>query len=551
MMRTVSWPCLLLFTWVALCGATASAYQKPETASPVRIADAVCANCHREIFEKYLTTPMANASGPAVEKFETGTLNHKTSGAIYKLFVRDEQAMLSMQDSHDVEAAATERKLNSFLGSGHLGITYLYSVNGYLFESPVAYYSASQSFDMKPGLESITEVPPALPMQASCLRCHMSAVQQSDPGTINHYSELAFLHDGITCEACHGDTQQHIATSGKTAAVHPAKLDAERRDSICISCHLEGDISVEHLGRTALDYKPGALITDYLSYFVYEGKDATKRGVSEVEQLSRSMCKRASGDKMSCTSCHDPHYTPQPQERAAFYRGKCLACHNDAPFAASHHPENPDCTSCHMPRSGAENIPHVAWTDHRIQRVSGVGESIRNLTEDDTLVPVFSPHATKRDLALAYYSAVLEGNSAVEQKAYQVLKEIWPEILVDKEALNALGILSEKRGDYKQATEIFEQVLKIDLQDLTALSNLGTLRAKSGDLQGAIALWQPAFARNEDVVGLAKNLAQVQCMTGDTASARITLHKTLQYSPGLRDVQQLLAAIPSCTVARQ
>lgn len=132
-----------------------------------------------------------------------------------------------------------------------------------------------------------------------------------------------------------------------------------------------------------------------------------------------------------------------------------------------------------------------------------------------------------------------------------MLKEIRPEILGDKEALNALGILSEKRGDYKQATEIFEQVLKIDLQDLTALSNLGTLRAKSGDLQGAIALWHPAFARNEDIVGLAKNLAQVQCMCGDSASARMTLQKTLQYSPGLRDVQQLLAALPFCSVARQ
>ena len=122
------------------------------------------------------------------------------------------------------------------------------------------------------------------------------------------------------------------------------------------------------------DYKPGDLISDYLSFFVYEGKDATKRGVSEVEQLSMSMCKRTSGDKMSCTSCHDPHYTPAPQERAAFYRGKCLACHSDAAFAASHHPENPDCTSCHMPRSGAENIPHVAWTDHRIRRIPDAGE---------------------------------------------------------------------------------------------------------------------------------------------------------------------------------
>ena len=141
----------------------------------------------------------------------------------------------------------------------------------------------------------------------------------------------------------------------------------ELRDSVCISCHLEGDISVERAGHSALDFKAGDPISDYLAYFVYSGQGATKRGVSEVEQLSLSMCKRTSGDAMSCMSCHDPHYTPTgPQEQAAFYRKKCLACHTGATFATAHHAENPDCTSCHMPRTGAENIPHVAWTDHRI-----------------------------------------------------------------------------------------------------------------------------------------------------------------------------------------
>jgi predicted CXXCH cytochrome family protein len=517
----------------------------------VRNADAACANCHREIFEKYLPTPMANASGNATEKFQAGTLNHKASGVTYQLYLHDKQAMLGIHSSRDPHVDE-ERQLDYFLGSGHLGITYLYSVHGYLFESPVAYYSAPRSYDMKPGLESITELPPALPMQASCLRCHMSAVQRSDPATINRYGGPPFLHAGITCEACHGDTQRHVATGGRAPVINPAKLDPERRDSVCISCHLEGDISVERPYRSAIDYKPGDSISDYLSFFVYEGKDATRRGVSEVEQLSMSKCKRTSGDKMSCTSCHDPHYTPAPQERLAFYRGKCLTCHSDAAFSTSHHPENPDCTSCHMPRSGAENIPHVAWTDHRIRKVPGAAaDSIKDLGEGGTLTPIFSPSATNRDLALAYYNAVLEGNFALQQEAYQSLEEIRPEITGDKEALNALGIISEKRGDYKQATELFEQALKLDPQNLVAISNLGTLRAKSGDLQGAIALWRPAFERNEDVVGLAKNLAQVQCMTGDPSSARATLEKTLQYSPGLQDVQQMLAQLPSCSSVKK
>jgi Flp pilus assembly protein TadD len=112
-------------------------------------------------------------------------------------------------------------------------------------------------------------------------------------------------------------------------------------------------------------------------------------------------------------------------------------------------------------------------------------------------------------------------------------------------------MVSEKQGNYQQATNAFEQALKLDPENLTALSNLGTLRAKSGDLQGAIILWEPVFNRNENVVGLAKNLAQVQCMTGDSASARATLQRTLQYSPGLRDVQQMLAQLRSCSVAKQ
>ena len=240
---------------------------------------------------------------------------------------------------------------------------------------------------------------------------------------------------------------------------------------------------------------------------------------------------------MSCMSCHDPHYSPTgPQEQAAFYRKKCLACHTGARFATAHHAENPDCTSCHMPRSGAENIPHVAWTDHRILKYPEAGgatvnDATASASGGETLVPIFSPGTTPRDLALAYYNGLLEGNFALQQKAYEGLEAIKPELSEDKDALAALGILSAERGDSKQAQELLQKVLNLDPHNLIALSNLGTLLAKSGDLQGAISLWRPAFERNEDVVGLAKNLARVECMAGDAAAARTTLRKTLQYSP--------------------
>ena len=183
---------------------------------------------------------------------------------------------------------------------------------------------------MKPGLEELDHMPPALPMQSSCLRCHMSSVQVSDPGTINRYRGLPFLHTGITCEACHRESNEHVVTSGKAKIVNPARLGAELRDSICISCHLEGDVSVERAGHSALNYRPGEPISTYMAFYVRTGANLTDRAVSEVEQLSQSTCKRTSGDRMSCMSCHDPHYTPDASHRVAFFRGKCVACHKNS-----------------------------------------------------------------------------------------------------------------------------------------------------------------------------------------------------------------------------
>jgi Cytochrome c554 and c-prime len=522
-----------------------------QTVTGVSVADAGCGKCHAQILRSYMGTPMANASGLAEDRPKTGTLHHKPSGVDYTLSLEGKQLLLTYQDSKNPEVAA-KRRLQYFLGSGHLGLTYLYTLNDYLFESPIAFYSASQSaaegLDMKPGLGAITQAPPALPVLAACIACHMSAVAPSDAGTTNRYSGLPFLHTGITCESCHGDTRQHVAANGHGAVVNPSRLDAVRRDSVCIRCHLEGDVSVQRAGHSALDFKPGDSISDYVSYFVYGEKGVTHRGVSEVEQLSLSVCKRTSGDRMSCMSCHDPHFTPEESERVTFYRNKCLACHSDSTFAKAHHPEKPDCTSCHMARAGAENIPHVAWTDHRILRYPETSTADTATRPEETLVPVFSPLANRRDTGLAYFNAMLDGNAPLQPKAYQQLQAIKPELSGDAEALNALGILYEEGGAYAQAQQVFRDVLKLDPRNLFAISNLGTLLAKGGDLRQAIDLWRPAFERNQDAIGLAKNLALTQCMAGDGAAAHATLATALIYSPGLADVRQLQSRLQDCEV---
>ncbi len=497
----------------------------------VKSADAVCAGCHAEVYRRYLLTPMANASGAATDRLMAGGFTQAGAGVHYEVSRQGDGAYLSFNDRRDAGVAG-RRRLDYFLGSGHLGVTYLYTQEGYLLESPVAWYAATGGYDMKPGLERMREMPGAIPMEATCLRCHMSGVVAPEAGSLNRYAGLPFGQTGITCEGCHGETAAHVRTGGRAAVVNPAKLDAERRDSVCISCHLEGDVTVKRAGHSALAYRPGDRISDYLSYFIFASNNPLDRGVSEVEQFGASGCKRASGDGMSCTSCHDPHGSPAAAERVAFYRGKCLACHG-AKFGATHHVENPDCTSCHMPRSTAENIPHVAWTDHRILRRPGAGVTSPG-EKQGSLTAIFSPQADARDAAMARYTAGMTGLSHDREGTLGALERAYVPGSRDVLLLEALGVTEALSGRVKESEARFRELLAIDPLNLTALSNLGVHVAREGDVRAAVSLLKPAFARNEDLMDFAHNLALAECAMGDEAGAKATLAEALKFSPGAR-----------------
>jgi len=510
----------------------------------VRDADARCATCHASIVQNYLSTPMANASGDASELVHQGGLNHTRSGMTYEVALRGQDLVLNSRHyerPQDIE----QSRLLYFLGSGHLGTAYLYSIDDYLFESPIAWYAQSQSFDMKPGLAEADSPIPALPIQSNCLRCHMSSVQVSETGTINRYNGLPFLHAGITCEACHGDSDRHVRSGGKDTIVNPARLKPWLRDSVCLSCHLEGDISVERGGHSAVDYRPGEPISDYLAFYVWKDANATSRGVSEVEQLSKSTCKRMSGNRMSCTTCHDPHASPDASHRVTFFRAKCLVCHSQPEFK-THHAETPDCTVCHMPRTPSVNILHVAWTDHRILRQKDSLFLKATPKPSGELIPIFSPEANARDLAMASYLALLDGNRSLETVAWQQLSALRGQAGEDKELLDAFGTMAGMRGEAALAEQAFRDALQIAPNDLTALSNLGTLLARRGKMAEAVAVLRKAFDRNEDIVALAENLARAECALGDAEAARATLNKALEINPHLDKIRELASQMGDC-----
>jgi hypothetical protein len=58
-----------------------------------------------------------------------------------------------------------------------------------------------------------------------------------------------------------------------------------------------------------------------------------------------------------------------------------------------------------------------------------------------------------------------------------------------------------------------------------------------------------AFDHNQDIPGLAMNLARVQCMSGDGRGARATLATALIYCPNVEDMRRLLTQMDNCGAA--
>ncbi|HET9088045.1 MAG TPA: multiheme c-type cytochrome [Acidobacteriaceae bacterium] len=512
----------------------------------VRQADHACARCHQTIYQNYIETTMANASGLAIDVAVPRAFTQASSGITYQVKIENGNVLLTYKRAGGPSLSG-HYSLEYFFGSGRQGRSFIYSQDHYLFEAPLSYYSAKSTYDLRPGYLQAKELPSALPLNSQCLICHMSGVQREDSGTVNRYSGFPFLHGGITCEACHGDTSAHVLHHGKGRLLEMSKLGPLERDSICLRCHLESETSVARRGRSLSDFKPGDRLSDDVSYFVHTGEQgSTGRAVSQVEALAKSECKRRSGERMSCTTCHDPHSTPAPSERVLYYRSKCLGCHTQPRFASSHYRRIPDCTSCHMPKSPTSDIPHAQVTDHRILRIEGehAGEAEAPIHEG-TLIPVsgIGERPSIRSFGLAFYRLGLSGDPDAIKNSWDLLQKALQADPNDSEVLSALGFIAQMRGDVTQSEEFLEKAYKLNPTNVYVANDVGVLLASSGKLNQAANVWTDLFARNQDLVDLGDNLALLQCRLGRKPVAIETLQRVLHFSPDHRPTQDLLSRI--------
>jgi predicted CXXCH cytochrome family protein len=527
------------------------------TPTPHVVADAngyvgnqPCASCHSDIYNSYMSTAMARASGTATQGFMAGDFMHAASGAHYRVYEDKGEAWLSFERTAEPQVRGT-RKLEYFIGSGKRGRTYLFSDDGFVFESPVNWYSQKHVWDMAPAYQKSRTIPLNLAAVPACLNCHTSNSQAPIAGTENKYAAPLFAHAGITCERCHGLGASHVTSKGPI--VNPKKLSAEQRDAICMQCHLEGNAAIEQPGHHLGDFQPGQNLSDSVHYFVLEtGSGDSFRALSQTEALAHSLCKRKSGDAMSCTSCHDPHSSPSAAKRVTYYRAKCLTCHGGA-FAAKHHVENPDCTQCHMPRTSTADVMHTQATDHSIPRVPHM--PLQNLTAAETHLYRFPASETpdsNRDLALAWITLAQAGMSSAGPEVEQYLRKALADYPDDQSLLTAMAFLEQRRGNVDQARQLYEHALRVDPKLTDAATNLGVLEFKAGHADKAISLWQDAFVRAPGRSAIGMNLVRVLCAGSQFEKARTNVSRVLEFNPDLPLALQLQKSLnanpPSCAL---
>jgi DmsE family decaheme c-type cytochrome len=180
------------------------------------------------------------------------------------------------------------------------------------------------------------------------------------------------------CEACHGPGQAHVEAGGGKDTI-PIRFGKDSNNSVaeqnavCMDCHSREAHMFwkgsphESRGMACVDchqVKQGMKLSG-VSEARYSSPLTENRGLIKPQpelclqchQMRRAQLQRSSHmpyreGKVTCTSCHNPHGTPNPKQLIQSTTNEnCLSCHTErrGPFLWEHPPVVENCANCHEP----------------------------------------------------------------------------------------------------------------------------------------------------------------------------------------------------------
>ena len=613
---------------VAAVCAVASWAPAPAAPAASSYADPrVCGSCHPKIAETYRKTGMGRAFyRPSTTNTGSATYYHKASDSYFTMLERDGKFY---QRRHQLDAAGKvqnvlEKQIDFVMGSGNHARTYLNRTpQGTLVELPLGWYADQGGhWAMNPGYDQATHDGFRRKVAYECMFCHNGYPRvpagHERPGAEPVY--LDPLPEGIDCQRCHGPGGRHVEVAqkaGATAAairaaiVNPARLSRERREEVCIQCHLETTSfplpnSLPRYDRGPFGYRPGEPLS--ASWLFFDHAPEAGRGdkfeiVNAVYRMWKSRCFLESKGAMECRTCHNPHDVPRGEAAVRHYDAACRSCHAgefSRAVAAGRHTASADCASCHMPRRRTEDVVHSLATDHLIQRRPPAGDLRAARAERHEVgekayrgevalyYPAKLPATVDNELYLglaqvidgsnlkggiARLTAALGRSPGARPEFYLGLAEAWRQSgRLDKAvplyrtavrldatgrplfALKKLGSALRASGQLAESATVLVRATGLAPGDAVAWNELGLTYAAQGKRAEAMGALEKATRLDPDLPEPFSNLGNLWLESGDREKARVAFQEAIRIQPDYADAQNnmgtLLAGMGDFAAAR-
>lgn len=373
-----------------------------------------CKLCHQDIYNTFIKTGMGKSFDVASKTKSSGdyhasVIYDKIGDFYYKAFwLRDSLQFLEYRLKGKDTVYKRQETVDFIVGSGQHTNSHIQSINGYLNQMPMTFYTQKKKWDLPPGFENGHNSRFMRKIGLECMSCHNN-YPEFVLGSENKFTSVP---EGINCERCHGPGSIHVEqrqTGSRIdtskyidySIVNPAKLSIDAQFDICQRCHLQGNTVLKE-GKSFYDFKPGMKLSDYMTVFLPKYKNADDEFImaSHADRLKQSACfvksiekitspafqtppskgERATAtqklkpykDAMTCVTCHNPHVSVRETNPNVF-NDACNSCHNENGKSKLNCSKKgitimSNCVSCHMPKSGSIDIPHVTVHDHFIRK---------------------------------------------------------------------------------------------------------------------------------------------------------------------------------------
>lgn len=539
------------------------------------VGDAACSDCHAEETRSYREHPMGHSLTPIRDILGRFSNDGGDAGfyAFRSRFTVERRGERVWHRQTRLDAAGQplytlDSEVQFAIGSGARGYSFLSEREGYLFQTPISWFSQKHIWGLSPGFSPV--LLPGRPIGGECLFCHANRARpRSD--TMNGFETPIFEGHAIGCERCHGAGERHVQERGNAVAVKDAidftifnpskkkykeRIEPALRDAVCEQCHLSGEVRVLPRGRELYDFRPGLPLQPFWTVFIRERRlEGKEKAVNHVVQMHLSRCYRESSgaQKLECVSCHNPHEYVSARERISYYRARCLNCHESHGCTMPRRErlganKEDSCIDCHMPRYAASDIPHTAATDHQIIRKrepateeghnNPLSESLKSFYEETAAGP---ERGRDRAVALMHYVLVGKGDRRrFAQEALDLLGEALAAHPDDAPAWQARGAALNVLGNTSEALSAYERALEHAPHSEEALVAAARLAQESGQADKALDYWRRAVQSNPLAPAYHGKLALLLAETKAWAQAREQCQTWLRLDPGSLEGRKLL-----------